>query len=277
VQLVLTRDDEQLVGAAGPERRHADRVIAGEHDPLAVGELGLDGGTEDACALETSERPLLLEHLAGDDGQTEQLAVGMGEGCACLATVIEDCLRVADVGGAGVIDQAALERLHDLRHLVIVGEMDAAEVVRRVHEDFVDAARLRHHVNRPEVMNGERIVAVERGIKVRNDAQPPGATFVDLLERGWRLLFATWAERARPRRIGFDLDDARRKVGWPLRPIRHDCDPPPGEGIQTHLRHCQIRIRRFGAMGVETSRIFDEGFVTPLFGIHQIRALHAHR
>ena len=45
-------------------------------DPLALAQLGLDGGAQDAAAFEPAERPLLFEQLAGHERQPEQLAVG---------------------------------------------------------------------------------------------------------------------------------------------------------------------------------------------------------
>ena len=75
-----------------------DDVVVGEQDPLAVDELGLDGGAQDAAALEPAEGPLLLEDLARHERQTEQLTVGVGERGAGLAAVVDDRLRVADVG-----------------------------------------------------------------------------------------------------------------------------------------------------------------------------------
>ena len=54
-------------------------VIVREHDPIAGRELGLDRGAEEAAAGEAGERPLFVEHLAGDEGQAQQLTVRMRE------------------------------------------------------------------------------------------------------------------------------------------------------------------------------------------------------
>ena len=54
-----------------------DDVVVGEHDPLAVGQLGLDRGAEDAAAVEAGEGPLLVEDLARHERQPEDLAVGV--------------------------------------------------------------------------------------------------------------------------------------------------------------------------------------------------------
>ena len=58
-------------------RRRTTLVVV-EHDARAVGELGLDGGAQDAAAVEATERPLLLDDLAGHERHAEQLAVRMG-------------------------------------------------------------------------------------------------------------------------------------------------------------------------------------------------------
>ena len=76
----------------------ADDVVVGEQHPLAVAELGLDRGAQDAAAFEAAEGALLFEHLAGHERQAEQLAVRVGDRRAGLAAVVDDRLRVANVG-----------------------------------------------------------------------------------------------------------------------------------------------------------------------------------
>ena len=237
MQVVLARDDQQFVGAAAPVGAQAHDVVVGEHDALAIGELGFDGGAQDARTLEAGKGALFFQNFARHERQAEQLTVRVGQRGTGLATVVDDGLGVADVRRLGVVDETTLQRLHRLRRLVIVAEVDATVVIGRVHEDLVDAAGLGHHVHRAEVMNGKRIVAVEGGKEIGNNAKAPRATLVHLLECRQRGFFVTGAERARTARVGLDLRGARGKVGWALSTVGHDGDPTSGERIQTHLRH----------------------------------------
>ena len=121
--------------------------------------------------------------------------------------------------------------------------MDSGIVITSDHEHFVSAAGFSLDVNRAAVMNGEGLVAVERGVQVGDDAHPPRAVGVDRIERRQRAFFAARAEWAWSIRVGFDLGDARREVGRTLSTLGHDRDPPPGEWIETQLTHYSLQLR----------------------------------
>ena len=86
-----------------------------------------------------------------------------------------------------------------------------AVVVAGEHEDLVGATGLGLDVDGPTVVNGERLVAVERRVEVGDHTHPPRAVLVDGVERRQRDFFVARAERAGARRIGFDLGDAGAK------------------------------------------------------------------
>ena len=96
---------------------------------LAGRDLGLDRGAQHAAADEAGEGPLLVEHLARHERQAEQLPVRVRQRGAGLVPVVDDRLGVADVAGAGVVDEAALEGVHQVRRLTIVEIVQAAVVV----------------------------------------------------------------------------------------------------------------------------------------------------
>ena len=179
----------------------------------------------------------------GTNGKPEQLSVGMGDRGAGLATVIDDRLRVAHVWRGRVLEEAALEHEHHLGGIGVADGVDAGVVVAGQHEHLVGAAGLGLDVHRATVMDGERLVAVEGRVQVGDHAHAPRAALVDGLERGQRHLLVARAERARPIRVGFDLDDAGREIGRTLRTLGHDRDPPPGEWIQTQLTHSTLQLR----------------------------------
>ena len=243
MELVVARDDQQFVRRAAPERADTHHLVVGEQHSLALAELGFERGAQDATAFETAERALFFEQLARHEGQPEELTVGVGDGCAGLAAVVDDGLCVANVGGGGVFDEAALEHHHHLGRVGVAERMDAGIVITSDHEHLVRAAGFGLDVNRAAVVNGERLVAIERWIQVGDDADPPRAVGVDSVERRQRAFFATRAERARPIRVGFDLGDARREVGRTLSTLGHDRDPPPGEWIETQLTHYSVQLR----------------------------------
>ena len=221
VQIVLAGDDQQLVRRAAPVRAHADDVVVGEQDPLARDQFGLDRGAQDAPAVEAAEGALLVEDLAGHERQPEQLAVGVLDRRAGLAAVVDDRLGVADVAGGGVLLETALDDEHQIGGVAVVDRVTTQVVVRGDHEDFVDATRLGLDVHRTEVVDGERLVAVERRVQVGDHPDLPAATFVDRLQRGERVLLVPRTEGARPTGIRFDLLRARAEVGGPF------CRAPP--------------------------------------------------
>jgi hypothetical protein len=245
VQLVTAGDDQELVRRSAPVRADDGDVVVRERDPLAGRQLGLDRGAEHASAGEACERPLLVEDLAGHERETEQLAVRVLERCAGLAAVVDDGLGVADVGGAGVVDEAPAEHLHELDGVVVVEIVETGVVLARVHEHLVDAGRVGHHVDRPEVAHDEAVVALERRVAVRDHADVPAAALVDGLERGRRLLLVARAERAGAAGLGLDVAVTRGERVRSLCSCRNDRHPPPGELVQTHLAHSEFRIRPF--------------------------------
>ena len=189
---------------------HTTSSLANTH-PLALAELGLERGAQDAAAFEAAEGALLFEHLARHERQAEQLAVRVGDRCAGLAAVVDDRLRVADVGCRRVLEEAALQHQHHLGGVGVADVVDAGVVVAGEHEDLVDAAGLGLDVHRPAVVHGERLVAVERRVQVGDHPHAPRAIVVDGLERRQGDLLVARAERARSAGVGFDLGDAGAK------------------------------------------------------------------
>ena len=230
VHLVGTRDDEQLVGGARPERAHHDALVVGEDHAGPVDEFGLDGGAQDAAAGESGERPFLVEDLARDEGHAEQLGVRVGERRTGFPTVVHDGLGVPDVGLGRVLHEPLAQQVHHGGDLVVVERSDVGVVIARVHEQLVDPTRLGLNVHRPEVPHGQRFVAVERRIPVRHDA----GVGVELLGRRDRRdrLGAAGAERTRATGATFHGGRARGEVGRPIGPGRHDGHPTAGQGIQ---------------------------------------------
>ena len=167
----------------------------------------------------------------------------VGDRCAGLATVVDDRLRVANVGRRGVLEEAALQHQHHLGGVGVAEGVDAGVVIAGQHEHLVDAAGLGLDVHRTEVVDGERLVAVERRVQVGDHSHPPGAALVDGLQCRQRDFLVAGAERARTIGIGLDLGDAGREVGRTLGALGHDRDPPPGEWIETQLTHSVSQLR----------------------------------
>ena len=172
MQLVAARHDQHLVRRAAPVRAQNDDVVIGGDDPLTGGHLGLERGAQQAVAGEAGEGALLVEHLTRHERQAEQLPVGMGERSAGLATVVDDRLRVADVGGRGVFEEAALERHHELARGVIVESVERLVVIGRIDEDLVNAGALGGDVHRAVVVDGEALLAMKRRVEVGHRHAP---------------------------------------------------------------------------------------------------------
>ena len=142
----------------------------------------------------------------------------VGDRCPGFAAVIDDRLRIANVGGCSVLEEAALEHQHHLCSVGVAESMDAGIVLAGQHEHLVRSTGLGLDVNRAAVMDGERLIAIERRVQVGDDAHAPGAALVDGLECRQRHFFITRAERAWATGVGFDLGDAGCKsVGRPAR------------------------------------------------------------
>ncbi len=154
-------------------------------------------GAQQAVAGEAGEGALLVEHLAGHERQAEQLPVGVRQRRAGLAAVVDDRLRVADVRGRGVVDEAALEGHHELAGGLVVEAVERLRVVGGVDEHLVDAGALGGDVHRAVVVDGEALLAVECRVQVGHDPHPPVAALADRLERRRRGFLVAGAERAR--------------------------------------------------------------------------------
>ena len=201
VQVVAARDDQQLVRGAGPVGADAHHVVGGEEHALAIDQLGLDCGAQNAATFETGEGTLLFENLAGYEGQAQQLTVRVGERCASFATVVDDGLRVANMLGGGVLLQAPLQHPHHVGGVFVGDELQPAVMVGREHEDLVNATGLCFHVHRAVVVNRKRLVAFERRVQVGDDTHAPVAAGVERLERRQRRLFVAGAEWAGATRL----------------------------------------------------------------------------
>ena len=208
-----------------------------------VAEFCLDGGAQDATALEPAERPLLFQQLAWHEWQTEQLAVRVGDRGSGFAAVVDDRLCVSNVGCRGVLEKSTLEDQHHLGGVGVAEIVNARVVIAGQHEHLVGTAGFGLDVHRTAVMDSERLVAVERRVQVGNHSHLPGATLVDGVEGWQRDFLVTGTERAWAIGVGLDLGDAWREVGRSLSTLGHDCDPPPGQWIQTQLTHCEFQLR----------------------------------
>ena len=205
---------------------------------MVGGLLGLEGGAQQARALEAAEPGLLLGDLAGHEGHAEQLAVGMLEAGAGLAPVVHDHLRVADRGPPGVVLQAIADGRHGHRRLGVVEVGPAGAVLGREHEDLVDAAAVRLREHRAEVVHLQRLVAVEGRVAVGDDPHHPLALFAVGLQRWGRGFLVAGAEGAGPVGVGLDREVGRDQVAGACGPVDGDHDPAPGEGIEAELAHC---------------------------------------
>ena len=105
--------------------------------------------------------------------------MGVSKRRTCFAAVVDDGLCVANVRRIGVVDQATLERLHDIAGVAIVELLDTAGVVAGVHEDLVNSAGFGHDMNRADVTNGKWLAAIESRILVRKNPHFPVAAFAD--------------------------------------------------------------------------------------------------
>ncbi len=170
---MVTGHDQHLVGNATPVRRDHCDVVVGEHHSLVGREFGFDRGAEQATAGEAGEGPFLVEDLAGNERQPEDLAVRMSERCAGLPAVVHDRLGVANLRRRGVSGEPITQHPHQLGRVVVVEHVQTRVVVGRVHEDLVDAAGLGHDEDRSEVVHGERFLAVEGGIAIRDHPHRP--------------------------------------------------------------------------------------------------------
>ena len=234
---MVPRHDQELERGAAPVRGDHGDVVGGEHHTFVGGELGLDGGAQQAAAGEAGEGTLLVEDLARHERQTEDLAVRMGDRGTGFAAVVDDGLGVSDLRCGGVVGEPVAKDPHQLARVVVVEQVQARVVIGRVHEHLVDAARLGHHEHRPEVVDSECLLAVEGRIAIGDHPHRPGAVLVDGLEGRWGRLLVTGAERAGPGRI-LDAVVTRCEVVRPLGPLGHDGHPPAVERVQTHLTHC---------------------------------------
>ena len=94
--------------------------VVGVHDPVVGGLFGLERRAQQARALEAAEPGLLLGDLARHERDAEQLAVRVLEAGPGLAAVVDDDLRVADLGAGRVGLHAVADRRHGHRRLGVV-------------------------------------------------------------------------------------------------------------------------------------------------------------
>ena len=265
---MAARHEQQLERRAAPERGDAHDVVVGEHDPLAGGQLGLDRGADDAAAGEAGEGPLLVEDLARHERQPEDLGVRVGERRAGLATVVDDHLRVADLGRRRRARRggAAGRRISSAgcRRPKLV---DAAVVVGRVHEDLVDAAGLGRDVHRAEVVDDEPAGAVERRVQVGDDAHLPAGRRRRRSRARGSVASSLPGQNGHGRCGSASISAARgAKSRRSLGPLGHDRDPPPGEWVETHLTHSEVQDR---TQSVDASHALADAVtgVTPSFDV----------
>ena len=106
-----------------------------------------------------------------------------------------------------------------------------AAVVGREHQHLVDAAGRGLGEHRAQVLDPQRLVAVEGGVAVGHHPDHPLAVLAVGLEgRRGRLLVAG-AERAGPLGVGLDGELAGHEVAGAVLAIDGDGDPAPGEGL----------------------------------------------
>ena len=96
-------------GRAAPVRSDDGDVVVGEDDAFVGGQFGLDGGAQQTAAGEAGEGALLVEDLAGDERQAEDLAVRMGDRGAGLPPVVDDRLGVADLRRRRVLGESVTQ------------------------------------------------------------------------------------------------------------------------------------------------------------------------
>ncbi len=114
----------------------------------------------------------------------------------------------------------------------------------RQHEDLVDAAGLGHHVDGPEVADGQG--GRRRRRRGRGSGSPASARRRSRRrsESGKRRLLVAGAEGAGAAGIGLDGLHPGSEVGGSLSTLGHDGDPSARQGVQAKLAHGSPRIRR---------------------------------
>ena len=140
--------------------------------------------------------------------EPDELRVRVGEASARGLALVDDRVQVA--GGLGLAPPSP--RLRDERDLLVVELGERAHVLGRVHDD---------------------LLPLERGVQVRDDANPPGLADRERLRRC--AVLAAGVERARVElllRRRLHVGPAR---AGPLRPARRDHDLPTRERVLAEL------------------------------------------
>ena len=132
----------------------------------------------------------------------------MREAPACDLAFVDEGVQVA--GGLGVAPPSP--RLRDERDLFVVELGERAHVLRRVHDD---------------------LLPLERGVQVRDDADPPRLSDRERLRRC--AVFPTGVERARVQLLPRRRLEVRPARARPLRPAWRDHDLSTRERVLARL------------------------------------------
>ena len=230
--VVLPGHHEHLVGHGAPERADDDDAVVGVDHPLGGVLLGLDGGAQEARAHEAGEAGLLLGELPGDEGHAEQLAVGVFERGAGLASRVHDGLGVAQVRLRGVLLEPVTQSGHHELDLLLAEHAQRGVVLGREDQDLVDAAGRGLGEDRAPVGDHEGLVALEGRVEVRHHPDEPASARAVGLEGGRRVLLVARAERAGTvEGVGRPGGAGHEGVG-PLRAARAHHDPAAGQRIE---------------------------------------------
>ena len=183
--------------------------------------------------------------------------MGMGDGGAGLATVVDDDLAVTKPRRALVFLHPIADGSHHERELVVGQGGEAAIVLRGEDEDLVDPAGGRLGEDRAPVLHHEGCVALEGRVAVRYHAHHPApglpvdlegwqrVTFVARAERAGRASSASgvgWRGRKSPGRCAWSVDtvihrlDSGSRRSW----FTLACIPPLSRSSSRRSRHQAI-------------------------------------
>ena len=232
VGAMATRDGQHLERCPAPIGADNDDAVIGEDHTTPGVDLGFDRRAEQAGSGEAIETGLLVQDLARNERETEQLTVGVHERRARLTAVVHDRLAVAQLrhrrmrlgpGGNGRHDEPGL----------VIGQIGPRRIVIRVHDEhLMNSGGISLGEDRTEVLNHHRLAAFEGGVEVRHHENPPRAVGPGGDKRRRFGLGTTRAERARS--PGIYLDDERTcgELVRPLPPLRIDRNPSSGERVE---------------------------------------------